>query len=85
MNTAPKLEPCPFCGGTNIKMTSKPRPSREVHACMSCGAEAANWNRRAAPSAGLREALAELVAARKAVGKACMSGTDKAQAATLQW
>lgn len=62
MTTAPKLEPCPFCGGKHIESVSKTKTGKDIHACMTCGAEAPNWNRRAAPSAGLREALEKISA-----------------------
>lgn len=66
MTAAPKLEPCPFCGSAEISQSlgkhgdGKDWPYIE---CEGCGAitEPDVWNRRAAPSAGLREALIELV------------------------
>lgn len=50
MTTAPKLEPCPFCGGKHIESVSKTKTGKDIHACMTCGAEAPNWNRRSPSS-----------------------------------
>lgn len=60
------LLPCPFCGGTELSHGYSWPPEIGVVQCHSCDAlvtadsedEAiTKWNRRAAPSAGLREAL----------------------------
>lgn len=43
---APKWDPCPFCGSTNIKPTGV-----ESASCLDCGASSRKWNNRSQPVA----------------------------------